>query len=142
MLLLLSAAAGAAHLLPHNIQPAVVSTRSFRVTWGLVCTAERCDRQQAFRIVLTDARTHAVTLDTGRLERADASHTVVAPLTSARSYTLNVSVYSDDAETARGASVRVHSAILDNDWQGEWLGGFTQLRGAFKLEQPRVVNLS
>lgn len=133
--------ASAAYLQPHNIRPALSADNSLRITWDLRCAAERCNRQQAFRVTLMAENTNAMVLNTGRRESTDASHIAYVALKSATAYRLDVSVWSG-TPNAHSASVRMYSAIPDGDWQGQWLGGFTQMRGSFTLEQPRRAVVS
>jgi len=123
-------------------EPGAIDSHALTVTWDLECaTAGACLglRQEAYRLRLrdTDGR---VALDTGRRATAQPQHSGVASaLRSARRYTLEVTVWSGGNGAAETTSSVLHTAILEGQegWQGEWIGGFTQLRGDFRLAQPR-----
>ena len=115
---------------------AVIGARTFSVTWDLHCAVITCARQRAYRVLLREVSSNAVVFDTRRRTSDVPMHAVTAlELRSARAYTLEVSVWSSVAGPLRSA-IQLHTALLD-EWGGEWIGGFTQLRGEFVLAQPK-----
>ena len=113
-----------------------IGSRAVAVTWDLQCESSCLgERQEAFRVKIF-SQDDGIMLDSGRQVGQTTSHAdVVTSLRSARRYTLEVSVWSGEQGKA-SASTTVHTAMLDEPWQGEWIGGFTQLRGDFTLAQP------
>ena len=148
--LLMTALAPPGHLRPASLranrvpasasEPGVVDSQALTVTWDLACAAGACRglRQEAYRLLLRDADDRVV-LDTGRRVTDQPQHSGVASaLRSARRYGLEVTVWSGSDAVAT-TSVVLHTAVLEpHGWQGEWIGGYTQLRGDFLLAQPRA----
>ena len=143
-----------------TVGAAAVDGRTLSIAWDLLCDTNdtplacRGQRQTAYRIVVRERDSGGVVvLDTGACAGAVARHVeaaAAAALRSARHYELTVHVWStggggalphnnapSSGATTGAASFR--TALLGGaaEWQGEWLGGATQLRGAFELRQPR-----
>ena len=139
------------NLLSTEAEPAAVDSRTLTLGWDLACSsfskkvspANSCtgSRQAAYQVRLVDALTNETVLDTGLIRRDDTRHTeTLASLKPSHGYSLEVRVVSSSDTSGTiglSASTRLHTALLEaSAWEGEWIGGFTQLRGDFTLAQP------
>jgi hypothetical protein len=117
-------------------EPASTDSRSLSITWELDCSSGACvgERQASFQVrVRDDGR---VIFDSGRrVSDVPQNDADIGTLRSARQYAVEVVVWTTGNAAPFNASAAFRTAVL-GEWQGEWLGEFTQLRGDFALNQP------
>ena len=117
-------------------------------SWKLRCSSPedplscRGLRQASYQVRVLELEQRKLVYDSKRVSASTPVHEVagrrIKKLRSDREYLLRVSVWSTNSTSTTGEQVPITAALAfqtalleQDDFQGEWIGGFTELRSSF-----------